>query len=190
MKPSSILFLTAWLLPVAALACADCKKKKPANGPVVEYDLRIAEQTLSPAGKPVRVLTINGSLPGPTLRFREGDVARIRVHNDLKGESTSTHWHGLLLPNSQDGVPHVTTPPILPGQTHTFEFPLRHSGTYWYHSHTHLQEQAGIYGAIVVLPRGGEKVKADRDQVLVLSDWTNEKPEEVHRTLMRGSDYY
>ena len=190
MKPFSILFLTAWLLPVAAFACADCKKKNPTNGPVVEYDLHIAEQTLSPAGKPVRVLTINGSLPGPTLRFREGDVARIRVHNDLRSEDTSTHWHGLLLPNAQDGVPHVTTPPIMPGQTHTFEFPLRHSGTYWYHSHTHLQEQAGIYGSIVVLPRGGERVKADRDQVLVLSDWTNEKPEEVHRTLMRGSDYY
>ena len=157
---------------------------------LVEYDLTIAEQTLSPAGRPVRVLTINGSLPGPTLRFREGDTARIRVHNHLKHEDTSTHWHGLLLPNAQDGVPHITTPPILPGQTHTFEFKLRHPGTYWYHSHTHLQEQLGVYGSIVVEPRGGEPVKADRDEVVVLSDWTNENPDEVQRTLARGSDYY
>lgn len=157
---------------------------------LVEYDLTIAEQTLSPAGKTVRALTINGGLPGPTLRFREGDTARIRVHNHLKHEDTSTHWHGLLLPNAQDGVPHVTTPPILPGQTHTFEFKLRHAGTYWYHSHTHLQEQLGVYGSIVVEPRGGEPVPADREHVVVLSDWTNENPDEVQRTLARGSDYY
>ena len=157
---------------------------------LVEYDLTIAEQKLSPAGKPVRALTINGTLPGPTLRFREGDTARIRVHNHLKHEDTSTHWHGLLLPNEQDGVPHVTTPPILPGQTHTFEFKLRHAGTYWYHSHTHLQEQIGVYGSIVVEPRDGEPVKADREHVVVLSDWTNENPDEVLRTLARGSDYY
>ncbi len=155
----------------------------------VEYDLHISEQTVSPAGRAVRGFVINGGIPGPTLRFREGDLARIRVHNHLKVE-TSTHWHGLLLPNEQDGVPHLTTPPILPGQTHTFEFELKHSGTYWYHSHTHLQEQSGVYGSIVVTPRGGEEVRADREQVLVLSDWTNLNPHEVMRTLMRGSDYF
>ena len=173
-----------------AMLCESCKTTGYSTGRVVEYDLYIAESRQSPAGKEVRVLTINGTLPGPTLRFQEGDLARIRVHNQLKTEETSTHWHGLLLPNEQDGVPHITTPPIKPGMTHTFEFKLRHSGTYWYHSHTHLQEQIGVYGSIVVAPRGGERVKADRDQVLVLSDWTNEKPEEVHRTLSRGSDYY
>ena len=157
---------------------------------MVEYDLTIAEQTVSPAGTPVRGFTINGGIPGPTLRFKEGDWARIRVHNQLKDKETSTHWHGLLLPNKEDGVPHVTTPPILPGQTHTFEFQLRHSGTYWYHSHTHLQEQNGVFGSIVVTPRGGEPVQADREQVLVLSDWTNTDPHEVMRTLMRGSDYF
>jgi FtsP/CotA-like multicopper oxidase with cupredoxin domain len=176
---------------VAALACDDCKIPKPAVGQkVVEYDLTIAEQTLNPAGKAVRGFTINGGIPGPTLRFREGDFARIRVHNRLKHETTSTHWHGLLLPNEQDGVPHITTPPIQPGTTHTFGFDLRHSGTYWYHSHTHLQEQNGVFGSIVVLPRGGEPVKADREQVLVLSDWTNFNPREVMRMLMRGSDYF
>jgi len=157
---------------------------------VVEYDLTVAEQKLSPAGKPVRVLTINGGIPGPVLRFQEGDFARIRVHNQLVGEETSIHWHGILLPNEQDGVPHVTTPPILPGTTHTFEFPIRQSGTYWYHSHTHLQEQSGVYGSIVIIPRGGEPHAAARDHVLQMSDWTNEDPHEVHRSLLRGTEYY
>ena len=161
-----------------------------AHAEVVEYDLTIAEQKVSPAGRPVRALTINGSLPGPTLHFREGDLARIHVHNRLKNEETSVHWHGLLLPNDQDGVPHVTTPPILPGATYTFEFPLRQAGTYWYHSHTHLQEQIGVFGSIVIEPKDGEPVKADREAVVVLSDWTNEHPDEVLRTLARGSDYY
>lgn len=157
---------------------------------VVEYDLYIAEQTVSPAGKKVHGLTINGGIPGPTLRFREGDTALIHVHNQLKNQETSTHWHGLLLPNAQDGVPYITTTPILPGMTHTFEFKLKQSGTYWYHSHTHLQEQSGVYGSIVVTPRDGEPVPADREQVLVFSDWTNIDPHEVMRMLMRGSDYF
>lgn len=159
---------------------------------VVVYDLEIAEQTWSPADdvKPIRALTINGGIPGPTIRFREGDIARIRVHNRLRNEETSIHWHGVLLPNAQDGVPHITTPPIKPGTTHTFEFPLKHSGTYWYHSHTGLQEQRGVYGSIVIDPKGGEPVKAARDHVVVLSDWTTESPSEVMRTLMRGSEWY
>jgi FtsP/CotA-like multicopper oxidase with cupredoxin domain len=191
MKPFLVILCLAVLgLQSSVLACADCKVATRPTGPVVEYDLRISAQRVSPAGRPVRGLTINGGIPGPTLRFREGDWARIRVHNDLKNEETSTHWHGLLLPNVQDGVPHITTPPILPGQTHTFEFELRHSGTYWYHSHTHLQEQSGVYGSIVVEPRGGEPVRADREEVLVLSDWTNTNPREVMRMLMRGSDYF
>ncbi len=156
----------------------------------VEYDLEIAEETVAPAGKPVRGLTINGTIPGPTLRFHEGDTARIRVHNKLTSEETSLHWHGLLVPNNQDGVPHLTTPPIPPGKSFTYEFPLRQSGTYWFHSHTGLQEQRGVLGSIVVEPRGGESVPADREQVLVLTDWTNENPGEVLRTLKRGSNWY
>jgi len=190
MNPRFLTLTLLLLLSSVAIACDDCKKASKITGPVVEYDLTIAEQTVSPAGTPVRGFTINGGIPGPTLRFKEGDWARIRVHNQLKDKETSTHWHGLLLPNKEDGVPHVTTPPILPGQTHTFEFQLRHSGTYWYHSHTHLQEQNGVFGSIVVTPRGGEPVQADREQVLVLSDWTNTDPHEVMRTLMRGSDYF
>jgi FtsP/CotA-like multicopper oxidase with cupredoxin domain len=161
-----------------------------AAGNVVEYDLTISEQRLAPAGKERTALTINGGIPGPTLRFREGDTAVIRVHNSLKREETSIHWHGLLVPNSQDGVPYLTTPPIVAGTTFTYTFPLTHSGTYWYHSHTGLQEQRGVYGSIVITPRAGEHVRADREHVLVLSDWTNEKPKEVMRTLMRGSEWY
>lgn len=187
------LFMHLVLLASApAYACDQCKHTPlPGAGErVVEHDLHIAEQAVTPAGRRVRAFTINGGIPGPTLRFREGDLARIRVHNDLKDGETSTHWHGLLLPNEQDGVPHVTTPPILPGQTHTFEFALKHAGTYWYHSHTHLQEQNGVFGSIVVEPRGGETVQADHEKVLVLSDWTNYDPHEVMRMLMRGSDYF
>ncbi len=155
---------------------------------VVEYDLTIAETTLAPAGKNVRALTINGGIPGPVLRFTEGDTARITARNHLRSEDTSLHWHGLLLPNIEDGVPGLTTPRIKPGGSRVFEFTLRHAGTYWYHSHTGLQEQRGVYGGIVVQPRSGKK--NTRDHVLVLSDWTNENPDEVMKTLMRGSDWY
>ena len=187
--------LFGMLLPSSVRACVDCGQQNVfRSGRVVDYELVIAGRTLSPAGRRVEVLTVNGTLPGPVLRFHVGDTARIRVRNELASESTSVHWHGLLLPNAQDGVPGVTTPPIVPGGSHTFEFVLRHAGTYWYHSHTHLQEQRGVYGAIVVLPRVGEPVPAadrtDREEVLVLSDWTNESPDEVMRTLARGSDYY
>lgn len=176
------LLLLAFILVPLSLATAQ----------TVEYDLRIAEQLWSPgdSDRPVRALTINGGIPGPTLKFREGDVARIVVHNQLEKEETSIHWHGLLVPNAEDGVPHLTTPPIQPGTAHTFEFALRHSGTYWYHSHTGLQEQSGVYGSIVVEPRGGVMPQTDRDEVVVLSDWTRERPDEVMRTLMSGNEWY
>jgi FtsP/CotA-like multicopper oxidase with cupredoxin domain len=175
------LLLSLILLPTALL-----------RAEVVEYNLEVAEQRWSPSNtvRSVRALTLNGGIPGPTLRFREGDFARIRVHNLLSKEETSIHWHGLLVPNEMDGVPHVTTPPIPPGGSHMFEFPLTHAGTYWYHSHTGLQEQRGVYGSIVIEPRGGEPIAADRDEVVVLSDWTRESPGEVMRTLKRGSDWY
>ena len=156
---------------------------------MVEYDLTISETTLSPSGKEVRVLAVNGSIPGPTLRFKEGDTAVIRVHNALARETTSTHWHGLLLPNAMDGVPFVTTAPIKPGTTYTFRFDLKQSGTYWYHSHTGLQEQRGVYGSIVIEPKGGEPSAAVRDHVLVISDWTDRNPKTIMRSLMAGYDY-
>lgn len=151
-------------------------------------DLTIAETKLAPAGKTRPTLTINGGIPGPTLRFRERDTAILTVHNSLKNKETAIHRHGLLVPNSQDGVPYLTTPPIQPGASRTFRFPLRQSGTYWYHSHTALQEQQGVYGSIVDTPRGVERIKSTRDHVLALSNWTNANPKEVMRTLMRGSE--
>jgi FtsP/CotA-like multicopper oxidase with cupredoxin domain len=160
-----------------------------ASAALVEYNLTIEEKALAPAGKSTSVFTINGQMPGPTLRFREGDRARIRVHNQLQ-EPTLLHWHGLLVPNAQDGVPDITTPSIQPGATFTYEFPIKQSGTYWYHSHQGLQEQKGILGSIVITPRDGEIVKADRDYVMLMSDWTNESTNEVLRTLVRGSSYY
>ena len=156
---------------------------------VVEYELVIAEQRLAPAGTEVQALTVNGGIPAPVLRFREGDRARIVVRNTLRDEEASIHWHGLLVPNVMDGVPYLTTPPIPPGGERVFEFTLRQSGTYWYHSHTGLQEQRGVYGAIVIDPRTPD-LEFDREHVVVLSDWTNEDPGEVMRTLMRAGEWY
>lgn len=162
----------------------------PAYGKLVEYDLVIENARWAPVGHtPARAITINGGIPGPTLRFRVGDVARIRVHNRMKDEDTSIHWHGLILPNDQDGVPGVTMDPIRPGTTFVYEFPIVHEGTYWYHSHTSLQEQEGIYGSIVVDDKLAEK-KAKRDHVIVLSDWTREPGVEVMRSLARGTEWY
>ena len=158
-------------------------------GDTVSYQLTIAEKEISPTGKVRKALSINGKIPGPTLKFKLGDIAKITVYNNLKNEETSIHWHGLLLPNEMDGVPYLTTPPIKPGGSHTFEFELKHPGTYWYHSHTGLQEQRGVYGSIVV-ENPEDPVKADREHVIVLSDWTNEDPNEVMRTLMRGDEWY
>jgi CopA family copper-resistance protein len=133
-------------------------------------------------------MTINGTIPGPTLRFREGDTARIHVHNKMKVDS-SIHWHGILVPPGMDGVPYVSFPPIEPNTTFTYEFPIRQSGTYWYHSHTSLQEQSGVYGSIVIEPERSS-IKSDRDYVVLLSDWTDEDPHTVNQTLKRGSEWY
>jgi len=159
-----------------------------AHAATVEYDLTIAQQEVNITGKPAQGMTINGVIPGPTLRFEEGDFARIHVHNKMSVE-TSIHWHGVLVPPDMDGVPYVTYPPIKPGTTFTYQFPIRQSGTYWYHSHTSLQEQSGVYGSIVIEPlQNGPK--PDHDYVILFSDWTDENPHEVNRTLKRGSEWY
>jgi FtsP/CotA-like multicopper oxidase with cupredoxin domain len=159
-----------------------------AQAATVEYDLTIAQQEVNITGKAARGMTINGVIPGPTLRFEEGDLARIHVHNKMNVE-TSIHWHGVLVPPDMDGVPYVTYPPIKPGTTFTYEFPIRQSGTYWYHSHTSLQEQSGVYGSIVIEPQQNGP-KPDHDYVILFSDWTDENPHEVNRTLKRGSEWY
>ena len=152
------------------------------------YNLTIDYKTVNFTGKNKKAMVINDSLPAPTLYFEEGKKAIAYVTNKMDVE-TSVHWHGILLPNFQDGVPYLTTPPIAPGKTLKYEFTLKQSGTYWYHSHTGLQEQRGIYGAIVVKPKK-KTHKYDHDLVLVLSDWTDENPHEVLRTLKRGSEWY
>ena len=159
-----------------------------ASAKVVELELTLGYTRVNFSGRDAEAMAVNGSIPAPTLRFTEGDTARIVVRNTMR-EETSIHWHGLLVPNAMDGVPHVNMPPIPPGGSFTYEFRLRQTGTYWYHSHTVLQEQRGVYGGIVVLPRGA-KARAGRDVVAVLSDWTDEAPGEVLRTLRRGSDWY
>lgn len=154
----------------------------------IVYRLTIDQQTVNKAGKDVTGMTINGSIPGPTLHFTEGDYAVIYVENKMDVE-TSVHWHGLLLPNFYDGVPYLTTPPIMPGETFKYEYPLIQSGTYWYHSHTFLQEQSGVYGSIVIEPRQ-KTLEYDKELVLVISDWTNQKPNNVLRNLKRGNEWY
>ena len=153
-----------------------------------EYTITISEQEQSITGKKVKVMTIDGGIPGPTLVFKEGEYAVIHVKNEMSVE-TSIHWHGLLLPNFQDGVPYLNSPPIEAGTTYTFEFPLIHSGTYWYHSHTMLQEQKGVYGSIIIEPKE-RTLEYDKEMVVMLSDWTNQKPINVLRNLKRGNEWY
>lgn len=157
------------------------------QGKKVEYDLYVTDTMVNFTGKHRHAIAINGQIPAPILEFTEGDTAVIRVHNLMKME-TSIHWHGILLPNKEDGVPYLTTSPVEAGKTYTFTFPLIQSGTYWYHSHTMLQEQSGLYGSIVIHPAQPEPQL--KEYVLLLSDWTDENPHQVLRYLKRGGEWY
>lgn len=162
------------------------------NAPVLqgtEFDLTIAETPVNFTGAPRMATTINGSIPGPTLRWREGDTVTLRVTNRL-AEDTSIHWHGILLPFDMDGVPGISFKGIPPGETFTYRFKVKQSGTYWYHSHSGMQEQTGMYGAIVIEPAAGESIRADRDYIVQLSDWTDEDPMRVMHKLKMQSNYY
>ncbi|MEP4373856.1 MAG: multicopper oxidase domain-containing protein [Algoriphagus sp.] len=167
----------------SSLAKAD---QTPAD--TATYTLSIKKDMVTKAGKPVPAMTVNGGIPGPTLTFQEGGYAVIYVKNEMDVE-TSVHWHGILLPNFFDGVPYLTTPPILPGETQKYEFPLKQAGTYWYHSHTMLQEQSGVYGSIVIEPKE-KTLEYDTELVILLSDWTNQKAMNVMRNLKRGNEWY
>ena len=140
-----------------------------------QFDLTVDEALVNYTGKSRVATVINGSLPAPVLYFKEGETVTIRVTNRLK-EQSSIHWHGLLLPFDMDGVPGISFKGIDSGQTFTYQFPILQSGTYWYHSHSEFQEQTGMMGAIVIEPRDGETIKADRDHVIMLSDWTDANP--------------
>ena len=156
-------------------------------GKRVEYDLYVKDTMVNFTGKHRHAIAINGLIPAPTIIFTEGDTAVIRVHNLMKME-TSIHWHGILLPHKEDGVPYLTTVPIKPGSTHDFIFPLIQSGTFWYHSHTMLQEQSGMYGTIVIHP--AEREYDLPEYVVMLSDWTDENPHQVLRYLKRAGEWY
>ncbi len=153
------------------------------------YDLSIGEKTLNLTGSEARGMAINGSIPGPVLRFKEGEALTLNVTNTMDVD-TSIHWHGLILPYRQDGVPGISFDGIKPGTTHIYNFPAQQSGTYWYHSHSGLQEQSGVYGAIVIEPKAREPFRYDREYVVVLSDWKDARPEQVLANLKKMSDYY
>jgi CopA family copper-resistance protein len=154
-----------------------------------EFDLRIGETTVNLTGRDRVAQTINGSLPGPLLRWREGDTVTLRVSNALD-EDTAIHWHGILLPANMDGVPGLSFDGIRPGGSYTYRFPVRQAGTYWYHSHGGFQEQKGVYGPLVIAPREPDPIRSDREHVVLLTDWTDEDPRRVFDRLKKHSDYY
>ncbi|WP_428229638.1 multicopper oxidase domain-containing protein [Flavobacterium sp.] len=162
---------------------------------VVRYDLHVRDTIVSFSGKQKRALAVNGQIPMPTLNFTEGDIAEIYVHNDLKNEDTALHWHGLFLPNKEDGVPYLTQMPIKAGTTHKYTFPIIQNGTYWYHSHSGLQEQIGLYGLFIINKKKDDPTfRKGIDDLLtvpvILSEWTDLKPENVQRMLHNANDWF
>lgn len=160
----------------------------PAELSGTEFDLEIAEMPVNFTGKGRIATAVNGSVPAPVLRLREGDTVTLRVRNSLK-EMSSIHWHGIILPADMDGVPGISFPGIAPGETFTYRFEVRQTGTYWYHAHT-LAEQTGLYGAIVVEPKVPSGPKPDRDYSILLSDWSDEPPLQIFMNLKKLSSYY
>ena len=154
-----------------------------------EFELFIDQTPVNLTGRARTALTVNGSLPGPLLRWREGDTVTLRVKNRL-GEPTSIHWHGILLPSTMDGVPGLSFKGIEPGGLYVYQFKVKQHGTYWYHSHSGLQEQQGVYGPLVIDPKEPEPYTYQRDYVVMLSDWTDEDPVALIKTLKKQSDYY
>ena len=174
----------------ALWASADQQQKIPTlRGS--DFDLAIGEQVVNFTGTPRIGTTVNGSLPAPILRWKEGDTVTLRVKNNLP-ETSSIHWHGIILPSSQDGVPNISNgfSGIAPGTTHSYQFKVVQSGTYWYHSHSGFQEQTGLYGPIIIDPKEPEPFTYDRDYVVMLSDWTDEDPTVVYAKLKKLSHYY
>jgi FtsP/CotA-like multicopper oxidase with cupredoxin domain len=154
-----------------------------------QFDLQIGEMPVNFTGKPRIGTVVNGQIPAPLLRWREGDTITLRVANRLAMRS-SIHWHGMIVPADMDGVPGISFDGIPGGGSYVYRFKVNQHGTYWYHSHSRFQEQTGLYGPIVIEPRGGERQHADREHVVLLSDWTDVDPERIFATLKKQSDYY
>ena len=163
----------------------------PDGTKIIHYDLTLEEKTVNFSGKPVKGLTVNGTIPGPVIEAEEGETLEIKVCNETDAE-TNVHWHGLLVPPDQDGVPYLNTQPIIQHSCHTHRIPLREGqwGTYWYHAHAHMQEQRGVYGELVIHPKDGEKTYSEIEVPLVLSDWTDEIPKQVMKSLRRDEHFY
>jgi CopA family copper-resistance protein len=175
-------------------------------GKTVRYDLNVRDTIVNFTGKSKHAIAINGSIPAPALTFTEGDTAEIYLHNMLS-EETSLHWHGVILPNQADGVPFLTTARIEPGETHLYKFKIVQNGTYWYHSHSALQEQSGMYGALIFKTREESQMEQttmnhssmsmpmnnklfDKEFTVVLSEWADEKPTQIQRRLRTANDWY
>ena len=154
-----------------------------------QFDLNIGYQPVNFTGKDRMATAVNGSVPAPILRWREGERVTLRVKNNLAKDS-SLHWHGLILPAEMDGVPGLSFDGIKPGETFEYQFDVNQSGTYWYHSHSGFQEQTGLYGAIIIDPRDPDPVSYDREYVVMLSDWSDEDPEAIYAKLKKLSHYY
>jgi CopA family copper-resistance protein len=154
-----------------------------------DFDLFIGETPVNITGNRRTAMTINGGIPGPLLRWREGDTVTLRVRNKLNAD-TSIHWHGILLPANMDGVPGLSFHGIEPGGMYVYQFKVRQNGTYWYHSHSGLQEQSGVYGPLVIDAKEPEPFEYDRDYVVMLTDWTDEDAVDLMKTLKKQSDYY
>ena len=184
-----LLGVPPWLRPTRAQEAAGTTSGTAEVLSGTEFDLTIAATPVNFTGRPRLATTINGSLPAPTLRWREGDTVTLRVTNRL-AEETSIHWHGILLPYQMDGVPGISFQGIQPGETVSYRFPVVQHGTYWYHSHSGMQEQTGMYGAIIIDPADPDPIRADREYVVQFSDWTDEDPMRVFHKLKARSDYY
>ncbi|WP_426236502.1 copper resistance system multicopper oxidase [Pseudomonas sp. TWP3-2] len=154
-----------------------------------EFDLFIGETPVNITGNSRTAMTINGGIPGPQLRWREGDTVTLRVKNRLK-DMTSIHWHGIILPANMDGVPGLSFHGIEPDGMYVYQFKVKQNGTYWYHSHSGFQEQVGVYGPLVIDAKEPEPFEYDRDLVVMLSDWTDENPDSLMKTLKKQADYY
>jgi CopA family copper-resistance protein len=154
-----------------------------------EFDLVIDETAVNYTGRSRVATAVNGSVPAPILRWREGTTVTLRVTNRLPVQS-SIHWHGILLPADMDGVPGLSFPGIAPGETFVYRFPVRQSGTYWYHSHSHFQEQTGLFGPLIIDPAGADPIRADREYVVMLNDWSDDDPDLIFSRLKKQSDFF
>ncbi|HSE13087.1 MAG TPA: copper resistance system multicopper oxidase [Rudaea sp.] len=180
---------TAFTLGLSRGGVAESVRPRVAEMSGPEFDLDVGVLPVNFTGARRVATVVNGSVPAPVLRWRQGDTVTLRVHNSLP-ETTSIHWHGIVVPADMDGVPGLSFMGIAPGSTYTYRFTVNQSGTYWYHSHSRFQEQTGLYGAIIVEPRGSERHRAEREHVVLLSDWSDSDPEHIYATLKKQSNYY